>query len=90
MRPTTPLLEIIEDYTSVLAAVFDLATIRARTLLVSGDRDPLYPLELAVELYQGILGAALCVVPEGGHLPIFGGEREAFERRALGWLGARR
>lgn len=68
----------------------DLATIRARTLLVSGDRDPLYPLELAVELYQAIPGAALHVVPEGGHLPIFAGERAAFESRALEWLGARR
>lgn len=68
----------------------DLATIRARTLLVSGDRDPLYPLELAVELYRGIPRAALYVVPEAGHLPIFGGEQEAFEPRALAWLSAQR
>jgi pimeloyl-ACP methyl ester carboxylesterase len=30
------------------------ATIRAETLLVSGDRDPLYPVELAVEMYRAI------------------------------------
>jgi pimeloyl-ACP methyl ester carboxylesterase len=64
-----------------------LARIRARTLIVSGDRDPLYPLELAIELYSGIRGSALSVVPEGGHLPIFGAEAPAFAQRALAWLG---
>lgn len=63
-----------------------LRTISARTLIVAGDRDPLYPVELAVELYRAIPRAALCVVPGGGHGPIFGDEREAFERRALSFL----
>ena len=31
-----------------------LATIRARTLIVTGDRDPLYPLEIFVEQYRAI------------------------------------
>ena len=30
-----------------------LGTITARTLIVHGDRDPLYPVELAIELYAG-------------------------------------
>jgi len=48
-----------------------LATIAARTLIVYGDRDPLYPVELALEMYRAIPRAALWVVPGGGHGPIF-------------------
>lgn len=48
-----------------------LGTITARTLIVHGDRDPYYPVELAVELLRGIPQAALWVVPYGGHGPIF-------------------
>lgn len=63
-----------------------LAAIRARTLIVAGDRDPLYPVELAVELYRGIPGSSLWVVPDGGHGPIFERDREAFVGRALPFL----
>lgn len=65
-----------------------LALVQAPTLLVAGDRDPLYPIELAVELHRGIPQASLYVVPGGGHGPIFGEEREAFVARALPFLGA--
>jgi pimeloyl-ACP methyl ester carboxylesterase len=64
-----------------------LASITARTLVVAGDRDPLYPVELAVELFRGIPGSSLWVVPGGGHGPIFGAERESFASRALAFLG---
>ena len=53
-----------------------LATIPTRTLLVWGDRDWCYPIEIAVELYQALPNAALWVVPNHGHTPIwevFGG-----------------
>jgi pimeloyl-ACP methyl ester carboxylesterase len=42
-----------------------LATIRARTLIVHGDRDPLYPVDLAFDLFRAIPRAALYVVPYG-------------------------
>lgn len=64
----------------------DLAAIGARTLIVHGDRDPLYPIELALELYRGIAQSELWIVNNGGHLPIFGPRREAFEREALRFL----
>jgi len=35
------------------------------------DRDPLYPVEMAVEMYRSIPRAALWVVPNGGHGPVF-------------------
>ncbi|HVV49241.1 MAG TPA: alpha/beta fold hydrolase [Polyangia bacterium] len=63
-----------------------LATIQARTLIVTGDRDPLYPLEIFVEQYRAIPGAALYVVPEGGHDAVFRAARPDFERTALAFL----
>jgi pimeloyl-ACP methyl ester carboxylesterase len=66
----------------------DLGAIRATTLIVAGDRDPLYPVELAVELYRGIPASSLWVVPGGGHGPIFESERDAFVRTALPFLSA--
>ncbi len=63
-----------------------LATIRARTLIVHGDRDPLYPVDLALELYRNIPQAALWVVPNGGHGPIFGTLAPAFSATALAHL----
>ena len=60
-----------------------LGTITARTLIVHGDRDPFYPVELAVEMFRAIPDSALCVVPHGGHGPIFGSSAEAFRRSAL-------
>jgi pimeloyl-ACP methyl ester carboxylesterase len=84
------------DMTRSFATSFDdmaftamrLGTITARTLLVHGDRDPLYPVELAVELYRGIPGSALWVVPNGGHGPIFGDRAPVFRSEALSYLNA--
>jgi pimeloyl-ACP methyl ester carboxylesterase len=49
-----------------------LAAIRAETLIVFGDRDPLYPVSLAFDLRRAIPRSWLWVVPNGGHGPIFG------------------
>jgi pimeloyl-ACP methyl ester carboxylesterase len=65
-----------------------LATIRARTLIVTGDRDPLYPLEIFVEQYRAIPGAALHVLPDAGHDAVFGAARPDFVRAALAFLDA--
>jgi len=64
-----------------------LSKITARTLIVHGDRDPLYPVEQAVELYRSIPNASLCVVPGGGHGPIFGDQAEVFRRISAEFLG---
>ncbi|MBJ6759941.1 alpha/beta hydrolase [Myxococcaceae bacterium JPH2] len=63
-----------------------LGTVRAPTLVVQGDRDPLYPVELSVELYRALPASRLWVVPGGGHCPIFGEQREPFARAALAFL----
>jgi pimeloyl-ACP methyl ester carboxylesterase len=63
-----------------------LATISARTLIVHGDRDPLYPVEMAVELFRGIPESALWIVPNGAHGPVFGSLAPAFVSAALAHL----
>jgi pimeloyl-ACP methyl ester carboxylesterase len=63
-----------------------LGTISARTMIVHGDRDQLYPVELAVELFRGIARSALWIVPDGGHGPIFGGRTAMFRAEALSYL----
>jgi pimeloyl-ACP methyl ester carboxylesterase len=63
-----------------------LSTITARTLIVSGDRDFLYPAHLALELYQAIPRSYLWVVPNGTHGPIFGDLAPAFVETAGAFL----
>jgi pimeloyl-ACP methyl ester carboxylesterase len=48
-----------------------LGTIKARTLIVHGDRDEFFPVAIPVEMYQSIPNAALWIIPNGGHVPIF-------------------
>ena len=63
-----------------------LSTIRARTLIVHGDRDPLYPVNMAVELYAAIPCSYLWVIPNGGHGPIFGEMGDRFVETSLAFL----
>jgi pimeloyl-ACP methyl ester carboxylesterase len=64
----------------------DLARVTARTLLVFGDRDPLYPVSQAVEMYGALPHAALWVVPEAGHAPVFAAHAARFCDEALRFL----
>ena len=63
-----------------------LSTITARTLIVHGDRDPLYPVNLALEMYTAIPGSYLWIIPNGGHGPIFGDQTERFVETASAFL----
>lgn len=63
-----------------------LGTIQARTLIVYGDRDFLYPVEMAVEMYRAMPHAALCVVPNGGHGPVFLDHAPQFLKATLAFL----
>jgi pimeloyl-ACP methyl ester carboxylesterase len=63
-----------------------LRTIMAETLIVFGDRDPLYPASLATELYAGIPQAYLWIVPNAGHGPIFGNQAMRFREMSLAFL----
>jgi pimeloyl-ACP methyl ester carboxylesterase len=63
-----------------------LATITARTLIVHGDRDPLYPVEMALELYRGIPASALWVIPYGDHGSVWGARAAEFASASLAHL----
>lgn len=63
-----------------------LATIQARTLIVQGDRDPLYPVELSVEMARAIPNSALWIVPESGHGPVLGERWPEFVKAARQFL----
>ena len=63
-----------------------LSTIAARTLIVHGDRDPLYPVKLAVEMYTAISRSYLWVIPNGGHGPILGEMADPFAETSLAFL----
>lgn len=63
-----------------------LSRIKASTLIVCGDRDPLYPVEMGVEMYRAIPRSALWVVPNGGHGPVFFDAAPQFAQSALAFL----
>jgi pimeloyl-ACP methyl ester carboxylesterase len=63
-----------------------LSRITASTLIVYGDRDPLYPVEMAVEMYRAIPKSSLWVVPNGGHGSVFFDATDQFATIALAFL----
>ena len=67
-----------------------LGTIRARTLVVHGDRDPLYPVVLAIEMSAAIPASHVWIVPNGGHGQIFGERAQLFAETAIAFLDGTR
>jgi pimeloyl-ACP methyl ester carboxylesterase len=65
-----------------------LSRITARTLIVFGDRDPLYPVEIAVAMYRAIPKSAFWIVPNGGHGPVFFEAAPQFVQTTLSFLRA--
>ena len=63
-----------------------LSTIQARTLIVQGDRDPLYPVELSVEMAKAIPRSSLWIVPDAGHGPVLGARWPEFLKTAAEFL----
>lgn len=47
-----------------------LSRIPTRTLVIHGDRDNFFPIEIPVNLYRSLPRAALWIIPGGGHVPI--------------------
>ena len=59
-----------------------LGRIRVETLIVHGDRDPFFPVSIAVDMYRGMPHSYLWVVPNGDHVPIYQ-EAAQFTRTSL-------
>ncbi len=63
-----------------------LATIKARTLIIHGDND-FVPVSQALEMFQNIPHAHLSIIPNGGHMPHEGEENsKLFLRQSLEFL----
>jgi pimeloyl-ACP methyl ester carboxylesterase len=63
-----------------------LSTIQARTLIVQGDRDPLYPVEISVEMARAIRQSSLWIIPNAGHGPVIGERWPEFLKTAAAFL----
>lgn len=61
-----------ETYDDVNFTSSNLSTISARTLLVQGDKDPLYPIDITINMYKAIPQCNLWIIPNAGHVPISG------------------
>ena len=48
-----------------------VAAIRARTLIIQGDRDDFFPLEVPLDLYRKIPKAQLWIIPNATHTSVF-------------------
>jgi len=64
----------------------DLAKITARTLIVQGDRDPLYPVELSLEMAEAIPHSETWIIPNAGHGPVIGAKWFEFIATAKAFL----
>lgn len=65
-----------------------LSTIQAQTLIVQGDHDPLYPVELSVEMAKAIPQSSLWIVPNAGHGAVLGDKWPEFLNTAAAFLHA--
>lgn len=63
-----------------------LSTISARTFVVHGDRDRFFPVNIPVEMYRNIPQSYLWIIPNGGHVPIYGSNQATFTEKALEFL----
>lgn len=56
--------KIVDDYAAYPP---DMSKFTAETLVVLGDRDALYSVSIAVEMYRSIANASLWIIPGGQH-----------------------
>ncbi len=61
-----------DSYDDVNFTPPSLSTITAHVLIVHVDRDPPYPINIPVEIHTAIPQSFRWVVPNGGHVPVFG------------------
>jgi pimeloyl-ACP methyl ester carboxylesterase len=59
------------DYDDMNLTAQHLSAITARTLVVHGDRDRFFPVEIPVGIYRSIPDAALWIIPGGDHAAIY-------------------
>lgn len=78
--------ELKDNHEDIELLPSELGTIAARTLVVHGDRDVFFPVDIPVAMYGAIPGAQLWIVPGGDHVPIYGPYRAHFLETVLRFL----
>jgi pimeloyl-ACP methyl ester carboxylesterase len=78
--------DFAESYDDMNFTAPYLSTIRARTLIVHGDRDVHFPVSIPVAMYAAIPNSYLWIVPNGGHVPIEHARAKPFTLTALEFL----
>jgi pimeloyl-ACP methyl ester carboxylesterase len=76
---------LYENYDDVNFNNQSLSTINARTLIIHGDRDVFFPVDIPINIYRSIPNAELWIIPGGEHVPIFD-SKVPFISRALQFL----
>ncbi len=74
------------DYEDMKFTSKDLGTIATRTMIVQGDRDPIYPIDLSIEMYRAIPKSSLWIIPQAGHVPITAENTDYFIELAAKFL----
>ena len=72
-----------DSYDDVNFTKSDLSTIHAKTLIIHGDRDSLFPVEVALYMYEAIPASYLWVIPNAGHALVLGDHADDIKRVAL-------
>jgi len=75
-----------DSYDDLAFTPADLQKITARTLIIQGDRDPFYPVQISVDMFNAIPKSSLWIVPDGGHGPIGGDRWPDFTKTAAAFL----
>jgi pimeloyl-ACP methyl ester carboxylesterase len=78
--------EMQDSYDDMNFTPPSLSRITASTLVVYGDRDPIYPVEMALAMYRAVPRSALSVVPNNGHGPVFADAAAHFAQTALAFF----
>jgi len=78
--------ECAEDYEDMAFTPPYLKTIGAKTLIIHGDRDFAYPVDMATEIYKSISKSYLWIVPNAGHWPFDEDNHELFIKTTFNFL----
>jgi len=60
-----------DNYDDVNFSAEQLSAVTCRTLIVHGDRDNFFPVDIAVNMYKAMVNSALWIIPNGDHVPIY-------------------
>ena len=75
-----------DDHEDMSFTAEDLGKIPAPTLLIHGDRDPLFAPEIALAMYRQLPEAYLWILPNSGHETIFAIDPDFFRANAFSFL----